>query len=70
MVAILKASPGVYPIGVFRELMCRHPELESGVRHTLEWRICVWHAERGPELEVIFRQKNEPGRQGLSDYSE
>lgn len=50
--------------------MCRHPELDPGVRHTLEWPICVWRAEHGPEIEVIVGQTNESGRQGLSDYFE
>ena len=66
---ILEASPGIRPVGVFEELMLRHPELDPGVRRTLERRIRVWRAEHGPEKEVIFRQKHEPGRQGLSDFT-
>ena len=49
--------------------MRRHPELGEGVRRTLERRIRVWRAEHGPEQDVIFRQKHEPGRQGLSDFT-
>ena len=66
VVPILKRSPGIRPIGVFRELMRQHPDLDPGVRRTLERRIRIWRAEHGPEQEVIFRQKHEPGRQGLS----
>ena len=69
VVPILEASPGIRPVGVFRELMRRHPDLDPGVRRTLERRIRVWRAEHGPEQEVIFRQKHEPGRQGLSDFT-
>ncbi len=69
VVPLLEASPGIRPVGVFEELMRRHPELDPGVRRTLERRIRVWRAEHGPEKEVIFRQKHEPGRQGLSDFT-
>ena len=69
VVPILENSPGIRPVGVFDELMLRHPELGTGVRRTLERRIRVWRAEHGPEREVMFRQKHEPGRQGLSDFT-
>ena len=69
VVPILEVSPGIRPVGVFEELMRRHPELDPGVRRTLERRIRVWRAEHGPEKDVIFRQKHEPGRQGLSDFT-
>ncbi len=66
VVPILGASPGIRPVGVFEELMRRHPELDPGVRRTLERRIRVWRAEHGPEQDVILRQKHEPGRQDLT----
>ena len=69
VVPILETSPGIRPVGVFEELMRRHPELDPGVRRTLERRIRVWRAEHGPDQDVIFRQKHEPGRQGLSDFT-
>ena len=69
VVPILEASPLIRPVGVFEELMLRHPDLAPGVRRTLERRIRVWRAEHGPEKDVIFRQKHEPGRQGLSDFT-
>ena len=69
VVPILENSPGIRPVGVFEELMRRHPELGEGVRRTLERRIRVWRAEHGPEQDVIFRQKHEPARQGLSDFT-
>ena len=52
VVPILENSPGIRPVGVFEELMRRHPELGPGVRRTLERRIRVWRAEHGPEQEV------------------
>ena len=46
------------------------PELAERVRRTLERRIRVWRALHGEEQEVIFRQVHEPGRMGLSDFTE
>ena len=69
VVPILENSPGIRPIGVFEALMQRHPDLDPGVRRTLERRIRAWRAEHGPEREVIFRQKHEPGHRGLSDFT-
>jgi len=68
VVPMLKAAPGLRPIGVLEEHCRRHPELDSGVRRTLERRIRNWRAIHGPEQEVIFRQDHPPGRMGLSDF--
>lgn len=67
---MLKAAPGLRPIAVFEELCRRHPELGSGTRRTLERRIRAWRAVNGPDREVIFRQEHQPGRMGLSDFTE
>ena len=37
---------------------------------TLERRVRAWKAKHGPEQEIIFRQKHEPGRRGLSDFTD
>jgi hypothetical protein len=70
VIPMLEASPGLRPVAVFEELMRRHPELSVGVRRTLERRIRQWRALHGPEREVIFRQIHEPGRMGLSDFTD
>ncbi len=67
---MLEASPSLRPVAVFEELMRRHPDLGVGVRRTLERRIRQWRALHGPEREVIFRQTHEPGRMGLSDFTD
>lgn len=67
---MLEASPGLRPVSVLEELLRRHPELGAGVRRTLERRIRQWRALHGPEREVIFRQTHEPGRMGLSDFTD
>jgi len=67
---ILKAAPGIRVIGVLEELRRRHPDLNPNIRRTLERRILAWRALHGPEQEVIFRQTHEPGRLGLSDFTD
>ena len=51
-------------------MLRRHPELGAGIRRTLERRIRAWRAIHGEEQEVIFRQVHEPGRMGLSDFTD
>ena len=70
VVPMLKAAPAVRSVAIFEELRRRHPELPEGVRRTLERRIRAWRAQQGPEREVMFRQVHEPGRMGLSDFTE
>jgi hypothetical protein len=70
VVPILKAAPGIRPVAIFEELLRRHPQLGSGIRRTLERRIRTWRAIHGEEQEIIFRQRHEPGRLGLSDFTD
>jgi transposase InsO family protein len=70
IVPMLEASPGLRPIAVFEEMQRRHPELPERVRRTMERRIRQWRALNGKDRDVIFRQVQEPGRMGLSDFTE
>lgn len=70
VVPLLQAAPGIRAIAIFEETMRRHPELGDGIRRTLERRIRSWRAIHGEEQEVIFRQLHEPGRLGLSDFTD
>jgi hypothetical protein len=70
VVPILKAAPGIRVIGVLDELRRRYPELNPNIRRTLERRINAWRALHGAEQDVIFRQEHEPGRMGLSDFTD
>lgn len=70
IVPMLKAAPGLRPVAIFEEMRRRHPDLDFGVRRTMERRIRNWRAVHGPEQEVIFRQTHEPGRMGLSDFTD
>jgi len=67
---MLEAAPGLRPIAIFEEILRRHPELGAGIRRTIERRIRQWRALHGAEREVIFRQVHEPGRMGLSDFTD
>ncbi len=64
VVPLLRSAPGLRAVAVFDELLRRHPDLDPGIRRTLERRIRIWRALHGPEHEVIFRQEHAPGVMG------
>src|SRR5246500_4931906 len=70
VVPLLKSVPGLRPVAIFDEIRRRHPEINAGVRRTLERRIRAWRALNGADQDVIFRQSHPPGRLGLSDFTD
>ena len=70
VVPMLRGAPALRPVAIFEELLRRHPQLSPGVRRTLERRVRQWRALHGEEQEVMFRQVHEPGRVGLSDFTD
>lgn len=70
VVPMLTAAPELRVVAIFDEMQRRHPDLSDGVRRTLERRIRAWRALHGANQEVIFRQVHEPGRMGLSDFTD
>jgi hypothetical protein len=70
VIPMLKAAPGLRAVAIFEEMQRRHPHLSPGARRTLERRIRSWRARHGADQEVIFRQVHEPGRMGLSDFTD
>lgn len=70
IVPLLQSAPGIRPVAVLDEMLRRHPDLPRNVRRTLERRIRDWRALHGEERDVMFRQVHEPGRLGLSDFTE
>ncbi len=70
IVPMLKAAPGLRAVAIYEEILRRHPELGHGIRRTLERRVRSWRAIHGAEREVIFRQTHQPGRMGLSDFTD
>ncbi len=69
IVPLLERAPGLRPVALYEEMMRRHPELDPAVRRTLERRVRAWRAVHGPEQDIIFRQRHQPGRMGLSDFT-
>lgn len=70
IVPLLQSAPDIRPVAVLEEMLRRHPDLSRNVRRTLERRIRDWRALHGKERDVVFRQVHEPGRLGLSDFTE
>ena len=70
VVPMMKAASGLRSVAIFQELQRRHPDMPEGIRRTLERRIRAWRALHGAEQDVIFRQVHEPGRMGLSDFTD
>ncbi|RVD70253.1 IS21 family transposase, partial [Mesorhizobium sp. M4A.F.Ca.ET.029.04.2.1] len=70
IVPLLRAASGIRSVAIFEEMLRRHPELGAGIRRTIERRVRSWRAVHGEEQEVIFRQVHEPGRVGLSDFTD
>lgn len=67
---MLRAAPGLTAVTVLEELQRRHPdEYPNAVLRTLQRRVRRWRALEGPEREVFFAQRHEPGRLGLSDFT-
>lgn len=55
---------------IFGELCAKHPgQFEPGQLRTLQRRVRVWRAERGPEREVYFQQEHAPGQLGSFDFT-
>ena len=71
VVPMLQAAPGLRPVTLLEELTRRHPEcIGPSLRRTLERRVARWKAVHGPDRDVIFPQRQQPGRMGLSDFTD
>ena len=71
IVPLLQAAPGLRPISLFDELARRHPDrIGPSFRRTLERRVAEWKALYGADQDVMFRQIQQPGRMGLSDFTD
>lgn len=69
-VPMLERSPKLRAVAVYEELLRLNPKLDPKVRRTVERRVRQWRAEHGPAQEVIFRQRHQPGRLGISDFTD
>jgi hypothetical protein len=46
---MLRATPGLRPVVVLRQIYDRYPEIGRGVRRTIERRVRRWHDENDPD---------------------
>jgi hypothetical protein len=70
IVPMLTAAPSLRAIAILEELRRRHPQIDAGIRRTLERRIKQWRGLHGPAQDVMFRQVHPPGELGLSDFTD
>jgi len=67
----LEAEPRLSATTLFEALQEAHPEdYSNSHKRTFQRRVRAWRAAHGPDKEVMFRQVQQPGRQGLSDFTE
>jgi transposase len=70
LVPLLESSPKLEARTLLEELQKRYPDrFPDKQLRTLQRRVRQWKAISGPEKEVIFRQKNPPGWQSISDFT-
>jgi hypothetical protein len=71
LMPLLRGAPGLTAVTLLEELQRRYPErFGHGVLRTLQRRVRGWRALEGAEREVFFAQEHEPGRLGLSDFTD
>jgi len=71
VVPLLEKQPALDATTLFEDLQDRHQEkFGNGKKRTFQRRVKAWKALHGPDKEVMFRQVQEPGRQGLSDFTQ
>ena len=70
LMPLLEAAPKLEARTLLEELQRLYPgKYPDSQLRTLQRRVRQWRATSGPEKEVIFRQKNPPGWQGISDFT-
>jgi hypothetical protein len=66
----LELSPGLEAKTLFEDLQRRFPgKFQDGQLRTLQRRVKRWRALQGPNQEVFFAQKHQPGQLGASDFT-
>lgn len=66
---MLTQQPGLLPITLLEYLQDKYPGQYDKVHRTLQRRIKQWHALNGGGQEVMFLQQQQPGQQGLVDFT-
>lgn len=66
---MLRREPRLKPMTLFEYLKAQYPGKYNKVLRTLQRRVREWKALHGPEPEVMFMLRHEPGVMGLSDFT-
>lgn len=66
---MLRREPRLKPTTLFEYLEEQYPGEYRRVLRTLQRRVREWKALHGPEPEVMFMLRHEPGVMGLSDFT-
>ena len=66
---MLRREPRLKPTTLFEYLQEAYPGQYDKVLRTLQRRVREWKALHGPEPEVMFMLRHEPGVMGLSDFT-
>jgi len=70
IVPLLEKQPALDATTLFEDLQDRHQgKFGNAKKRTFQRRVKAWKALHGPDKEVMFRQAQEAGRQGLSDFT-
>jgi len=71
LLPLLRGAPALTAATLLEELQRRHPDrYGSDLLRTLQRRVRNWRALEGEAREVYFAQQHEPGRLGLSDFTD
>lgn len=66
----LERDPALQGVTLFALLCAEHPgRYQAGQMRTLQRHIQRWRALHGPEQEVMFAQRHEPGEAAQSDFT-
>jgi hypothetical protein len=70
MLVRLELAPGLEAKTLFEDLQRRFPgRFQDGQLRTLQRRVKRWRALQGPDREVFFAQRHQPGQLGASDFT-
>jgi hypothetical protein len=70
MELMLAESPSLEAKTLFAVLVEKHPDqYDEGQLRTLQRRVRVWRAARGPEREVVLAQRHRPGEAAQTDFT-
>lgn len=70
IVPMLAQNPDLQPLTLFEHLNKKYPgAYPNSQLRTFQRRVKKWKALKGPDKEVMFLQRQIPGRMGLSDFT-